>query len=126
MSQLRLNLLLGPRCTTKKGPLNFPFRCRGQQSLQRVSSITVYPSYLGIIIHLVKVNLFLMAALIIGHSFVRRMQEFLVDHPLDVGRQYPYVFTEGKGGEDCYNAVVRHPVYFHNRTPGRRSGYRVE
>ena len=40
-----------------------------------------------------------MAALIIGHSFVRRMQEFLVDHPLDVGRQYPYVFTEGKGGK---------------------------
>ena len=40
-----------------------------------------------------------MSALIIGHSFVRRMSEFRRSHPLDLRRQFPYIFMEGKGGQ---------------------------
>ena len=39
-----------------------------------------------------------MSALIIGHSFVRRMQSYLKTNHLDLRRQFPYVFVEGFGG----------------------------
>ena len=39
-----------------------------------------------------------MSALIIGHSCVHRMQLYLKKKPLDLRRQFPYVFVEGLGG----------------------------
>ena len=41
----------------------------------------------------------IMSGLIIGHSFVRRMKLYLRDNPIDLRRQFSYVFVEGEVGK---------------------------